>query len=144
MLFRSITEKDVSDQVDVLNETAISLSHQLESLNLEVANRMDEIIREKDFVNNVLNTAQAIILTQNFSQEIIMVNPYGCKLLGYQQHELQGMHFPVLLFQQQHDDDEASETLKALTDGKCEHLEFECDIRSKDNTTFNIVGNIQD
>jgi len=126
----------VGDEVDVLNETAIYLSHQLESLNLEIANRMEDIIREKNFVSNVLDTAQAIILTQNSNQQIVMVNSYGCRLMGYQQHELQGMSFSDLLSQQH---DKATETLEALVQGKCEHFEFESDVHSKDNSTLNIV-----
>ena len=83
----------IGDEVDVLNETAISLTLQLESLNLEIANRMDDVIRERNFVNNILDTAQAIILTQNSSQNITMVNSYGCTLMGYTQNELKGVNF---------------------------------------------------
>ena len=139
----------IGDEVDVLNETAISLSHQLEYLNLEIANRMEEIIREKNFVSNVLDTAKAIILTQNAQQNILMVNPYGCELMGYQQDELQGMIFTDLISQQQHE--QASAALNALAVGEFEHVEFESVINSKDNSTLNIVwqhsklkSNIQD
>ncbi|MEI7868111.1 MAG: EAL domain-containing protein [Candidatus Methylumidiphilus sp.] len=126
------------DEVDILNDTAISLSHQLETLNYEVASRIDEIIQERNFVNNVLDTAQAIILTQNANQEIIMVNPYGCKLMGYKQEELQGIIFTNLV-SHQIKRNQACEYLKALVDGNIDHFEFECDLQCKDNDTLNVV-----
>jgi diguanylate cyclase (GGDEF)-like protein/PAS domain S-box-containing protein len=127
-----------SDEVDVLNETAISLTDQLEALNREVANRMEEIIRERNFVNNVLETAQAIILTQNANQEILMINPYGCKLMGYRQDELQGMRFSNLITQQGKRN-LASEYLNDLVEGKRDHFEFECDLECKDHIILNLV-----
>lgn len=126
------------DEIDVLNATAISLTNQLETLNSEIANRMDEIIREKNFVNNVLDTAQAIILTQNINQNIIMVNSFGCKLIGYSQDEIQTMRFVDILIQP-HQCNEVSEHLKALASGKCEHFEYECDLMTKDNNKLNVV-----
>ncbi|MCX7111474.1 MAG: EAL domain-containing protein [Proteobacteria bacterium] len=127
-----------TDEVDVLNETAISLTHQLEALNLEVASRMEEIIREKNFVNNVLDTAQAIILTQNTNQDIIMINPYGSEIMGYTQDELQGFRFSDLLVQQ-NKQNQASQYLKEIADGICEHMEMECDIQCKNYNILNVV-----
>jgi len=127
-----------TDEVDVLNETAISLTHQLEALNLEVTSRMEEIIREKNFVNNVLDTAQAIILTQNTNHDIIMINPYGSKIMGYTQDELQGFRFFDLLVQQ-NKQNQASQYLKEIADGICDHIEIECDIQCKNYNILNVV-----
>ena len=127
-----------TDEVDVLNETAISLTHQLEALNQEVASRMEEIIREKNFVNNVLDTAQAIILTQNTNQDIIMINPYGSEIMGYTQDELQGFRFSDLLVQQ-NKQNQASQYLKEIADGICDHIEIECDIQCKNYNILNVV-----
>ena len=126
------------DEVDVLNETTISLTDQLETLNHEVASRMEEIIREKNFVNNVLDTAQAIILTQNDQQEIIMINPYGSKIMGYDQEELRGLHFSNLLLQKSNQNTYL-EYLKDIIKGNHEHIEIECDIQCKDNNILNVV-----
>lgn len=133
------------DEVDDLNDTAIALSHQLETLNGEVAKhtqnlseRMEEITRERNFVTNVLDTAQAIILTQNRQQEILMVNPYGQALMGYEPGELKGMLFFKLL-RQEEAGIEISEYLDELAEGKREHFELEADLECKDGGTLNIV-----
>ena len=128
----------IGDEVDVLNDTALSLTNQLETLNSEVANRMQEIIQERNFVNNILETAQALILTLNSNLEIIMVNPYGCKLLDYEQSDLQGLQFANLVLHE-FNHSLASECLQEIIDGSREHFEFECDIRTKNNQTLNIV-----
>jgi len=134
-----------SDEVDVLNETAIFLSHQLEALNDEVARRtedlserMEEITRERNFVTNVLDTAQVIILTQNRSHDILMVNSYGQKLTGYDAEELKGKRFFALL-KQQGQGTEVSEYLHELIEGKSEHFELESDLECKDKDVLNIV-----
>jgi len=134
-----------SDEVDVLNETAIFLSHQLEALNDEVAKRtedlserMEEITRERNFVTNVLDTAQVIILTQNRGHEILMVNSYGQKLTGYSSEELKGKPFFSLL-RQQGLGTEVSEYLNELIGGTREHFELESDLECKDQDMLNIV-----
>lgn len=133
------------DEVDDLNDTAIALSHQLEALNEEVAKRatdlsqrMEEITKEKNFVTNVLDTAQAVILTQNKNQEILMVNPYGQALLGYTSVELLGMPFCELLVQS-HTGTDLQGYLQDLAEGLSEHFEWEADLVSRDNNTLNIV-----
>ncbi|MGH8503071.1 MAG: cache domain-containing protein [Gammaproteobacteria bacterium] len=92
------------DEIDVLDEIAISLSHQLEGLNLEVqkrsqmlAERMHELARERDFVTNLLETAQVVILTQNNRGEVISLNKYGEALTFYQKGELKGVRFADLI-----------------------------------------------
>jgi diguanylate cyclase (GGDEF)-like protein/PAS domain S-box-containing protein len=134
----SRSKRMFGDEVDVLNETTISLTDQLESLNHEVASRMEEIIREKNFVNNVLDTAQAIILTQNENQEILMINPYGAKIMGFKQEELQGLHFSKLLLQQ-NKQNKNIDYIKDIITGLHEHIEFECDIQCKDENILNVV-----
>ena len=134
-----------NDEVDVLNETAIFLSHQLEALNAEVARRtqdlserMEEITREKNFVTNVLDTAQVIILTQNCEHDILMINPYGQKLTGYGLAELQGRRFFSLL-KHQGAGTEITAYLNELVEGKLEHFELEADIECKGQDLLNIV-----
>lgn len=126
------------DEVDDLNDTAITLSHRLEALNNEVARRMEEVTRERNFVTNVLDTAQAIILTQNSNYEILMVNPYGQALTGYGPEDLKGMSFFTLL-KHQGTGTEIAGHLNALAGGRREHFELESDLECKDNGTLNIV-----
>jgi len=133
------------DEVDDVNDTAIALSHQLEALNEEVAKRtadlserMGEITRERNFVTNVLDTAQAVILTQNGQQEILMVNPYGEALLGYSHDELKGIRFSRLLKENAVGIDICAH-LNELAEGKRAHLELESDLETKDGGIVNIV-----
>lgn len=133
------------DEVDILNDTAISLSYQLEALHIEVANRtrdlserMAESNRQRNFVTHLLDTAQAIILTQNRKNEILMINPYGQALTGFGLEELRGRPFVTLLGRE----GTVSETRRHLADlvaGTRKHVEEECDIHSKECDTLNIV-----
>ena len=133
------------DEVDVLNETTIALSHQLEALNKEVATRtwdlserMHEITCERNFVTHVLDSAQAIILTQDRNNEILMINPYGYSLTGYTKSELQGLPFLTLLARGSLSTG-VKELLAELVSGTREHFEVECDLRCKDDSIVNIV-----
>lgn len=133
------------DEVDVLNDTAIALSFQLEALNLEVANQtrnlseqMSEIARQRNFVTHMLETAQAIILTQDQNNKVLMVNPYGLMIIGYTMPELQGQPF-VNLLARETDIENTQNYLAELVIGEREHVEEECDLRSKHHDTLNIV-----
>lgn len=133
------------DEVDVLNDTAISLSRQLESLNTAVAKQtrdlseqMDEITQQRNFVTHVLETAQAIILTQDRNNRILMINPYGQTLTGYSSSELKGRSFVALLARKETADNIQSH-LADLVAGTRDHLEEECDIRCKDQGLLNVV-----
>jgi diguanylate cyclase (GGDEF)-like protein/PAS domain S-box-containing protein len=133
------------DEVDVLDDTAIALSYQLEALNSEVnkrtqdlSERMAELAQERDFITHILNPAQAIIVTQNSQNEILMLNRHGERLTGYTAGELHGRPFVSLL---------ADETLGPglmprladLGTGRRDHLEEEWDVRCKDGSTLNVV-----
>ncbi|MBI5451380.1 MAG: EAL domain-containing protein [Gammaproteobacteria bacterium] len=130
----------LDDEVDILNDTAISLSHQLEALEkagsdytLDLARRADEISRQKDFVTNLLDTAQAIIITQNSRGEITMINQYGEALLGYQSDELLGSPFANHISQT----DITSDAFKDIFDlvaGRRSHLNHELNMLCKDGT----------
>ncbi len=135
----------LKDEVDVLNDTAIALSFQLEALNLEVANQtrnlseqMSEITHQRNFVTHMLETAQAIILTQDQNNKVLMVNPYGLMLIGYTMPELHGQPF-VNLLARETDIESTRSYLAELVIGEREHVEEECDLRSKHHDTLNIV-----
>ncbi len=88
------------DEIDLLDETAVALADRLESLNGEVAQRADalaklvgELSKEKDFVTGLLDTAQAIIITQNRRGRIMMANGFAQKIFGYTHSEIIGIDF---------------------------------------------------
>jgi diguanylate cyclase (GGDEF)-like protein/PAS domain S-box-containing protein len=107
--FRSELRSDdqkrwMKDEIDMLDETAVALSHQLEKLEDQVADRtrilaskMDELSKERDFINNLLDIAQVIVITQKADGEILTLNAYGETLIQYTEKELQGMPFLHLL-----------------------------------------------
>ncbi len=135
----------VWDEVDVLNDMAIALSFQLETLNAEVANRtrdlserMKEITQQRNFVTHILETAQAIILTQDRNNQILMINPYGQAMTGYSLQELQGRPFIALLAEEANIDSVRNQLAELVT-GTREHVEEECNLRCKDHSTLDIV-----
>ena len=88
----------------MLDETAVALSYQLEKLEDQVADRtrilarkMDELSKERDFITNLLDIAQVIVITQNANGEIITLNAHGETLIQYTEKELQGKPFIELL-----------------------------------------------
>ena len=94
----------LKDEIDMLDETAVALSYQLEKLEDEVADRtrilagkMDELSKERDFITNLLDIAQVIVITQNVNGEILTLNAHGEMLIQYTEKELQGKSFIDLL-----------------------------------------------
>lgn len=92
------------DEIDRLDDSAIELSYQLETLEDEVAQRtttlaknMGELTRERDFVRGLLDTAQVIILTQDHQGRILLLNRHGESLLGYKHEEVVGKSFLSLI-----------------------------------------------
>lgn len=92
------------DEIDTLDDTAIALSYQLEELENRVtertqslSRRMDDLGKERDFIKNLLDTAQVVVLTQNSNGEILTLNKYATSLLQYDEHEIQGRAFESLI-----------------------------------------------
>ncbi|MGQ7261703.1 EAL domain-containing protein [Vreelandella sp. V005] len=90
----------ISDEIDVLERTTYELSHQLERLEGEVqergsqlAERIEELAKERDFVNGLLDTAQVFIVAQDSTGRISLVNEYTQLMLGIGESSLLGRHF---------------------------------------------------
>ena len=97
-------KRRLHDEIDLLHDESLALSHKLEKLEEKVAYRTrmlvqqrDELSKEKDFIENLLDTAQVIVLTQDADGKIVMTNTYGEMLTRYSEKELQGKHFMELL-----------------------------------------------
>ncbi|VAW84356.1 diguanylate cyclase/phosphodiesterase (GGDEF & EAL domains) with PAS/PAC sensor(s) [hydrothermal vent metagenome] len=99
--FKSNQRKHIfSDEIHQLDASAIKLSHQLQFLEtniksheIDLASKMEELRIERDFVNELLNTAQVIIITQNSKGKILLLNNYGQSLTGYSPPDLAKMRF---------------------------------------------------
>jgi diguanylate cyclase (GGDEF)-like protein/PAS domain S-box-containing protein len=126
------------DEVDVLNETAVTLSSQLETLHGELQARVEELGIERDFVTSVLETGQVIILTQTRQGVIRTANRHARVLSRYSGEELEGKSFAELVV----GDDAVHGPLGHFVDlvsGQLQHLEEERDLRSKDGENLNVV-----
>ncbi|EHJ92522.1 bifunctional diguanylate cyclase/phosphodiesterase [Vreelandella boliviensis] len=90
----------IPDEIDVLESTTLELSRQLETLEGEVqergnqlAERIEELAKERDFVNGLLDTAQVFIIAQDGTGRISLVNEYAQLMLGLNEASLLGRHF---------------------------------------------------
>ena len=84
------------DEIDVLEQTAITLSHHLEQLEQDVSDRTDalqrtllQVSKEKAFANSLFNHAQAIIVVSDSHGLIRTINQYGITLIGQSEYILQ-------------------------------------------------------
>jgi len=120
----SIKNRYFCDEIDHLSRTSQSLSHQLEFLTQEVEKREQnlkkhnsDLIVERNFVKGILDTAEALILTQDAHGRVLLCNSYAASLSGYSSEEIQKSYFLDL-----HDEDELrkplQETLKQLSKGE--------------------------
>ena len=103
-LTTSRRKRYLNDEIDLLYDASLTLSHRLEQLEEKIAYRTkmlveqrDALSKEKNFVEHLLDTAQVIILTQDVEGRIVMMNAFGERLTHYSESELQGKHFLALL-----------------------------------------------
>ncbi|MBZ0331155.1 EAL domain-containing protein [Halomonas sp. ANAO-440] len=88
------------DEIDVLEGTTLDLSNQLETLEREVgargaqlAERVAELARERDFVSSLLDTARVFIIIQDEHGRITLVNDYALTVMETQEDKLLGRLF---------------------------------------------------
>ena len=133
------------DEVDTLSEAAVLLSLQLEKLEQEVSTRTkmlieqkNELSRERDFVENLLDTAQAIVLTQNSEGRIMSLNAYGEMLMRYTESELQGESFLNILIPD-HESQDLPMRFKDVHSGQRMQLRHEAITHCKDGAKRHVV-----
>lgn len=133
------------DESDILNNTAIALSHQLEGLQVQLHRRAEqlqergrELEAERDFVTGLLNTAHALILTQDEDGNILMINRHGEWITGYTEDELVGGSFTNILPRNALLPD-LSHQLEDLIIGKRSELHHEADLVTKDGESLHIA-----
>lgn len=85
----------LTDEMDVLDQSTLDLSNKLESLEHEVVektlslkNLFNEVLREKEFATKLLNQAEAIIATITVDGRILSINQFGLTLTGKNKQEL--------------------------------------------------------
>jgi diguanylate cyclase (GGDEF)-like protein len=82
-------ERKINDEINLLSDSVFELSLQLEDLHIEIDNktqglldRTHDLAREQEFINGLLNTTQAVILTQDVKGQILMLNKKGEQLIN--------------------------------------------------------------
>lgn len=88
------------DELSTLEAAALTLASQLESLDMaarkqqdDLAKLVDTLSRERDFISGLLDTAQALILTQDRQGVIRMANHYVETLTGLTEQQLIGQDY---------------------------------------------------
>ncbi|WP_136253977.1 bifunctional diguanylate cyclase/phosphodiesterase [Onishia niordana] len=96
-------KRRLSDEIDLLDATALDLASQLEMLQSEVYSRgellnarVEELARERDFIESLLDTAHVLILTQDDQGRISLVNQYCQDTLGQPYEVILGQRFEAL------------------------------------------------
>lgn len=102
-VFQHIKHDAKLKEIGELQAASIQLSNVLEQLDDNVSQRTkmlhatnQELRGERDFVKNLLDTAQLIILTINDDFQVTMFNDYGEKITGFSEAEI--LHSDVARF----------------------------------------------
>jgi diguanylate cyclase (GGDEF)-like protein/PAS domain S-box-containing protein len=126
--------KLMRDETDILRSTALTLSTELEELQnqlekraSELEKRGNELERERDFVNQLFNTMQAMIIIQDEDGYIKQANQFAHALSGYKAETLYGSHFAKLLDPNE-DTDTVVQTIKRVCKGELNDFQHEAAI----------------
>lgn len=135
----------LKDEIDMLDEKTVALSYQLEKLEDQVTDRtrilarkMDELSNERDFITNLLDIAQVIVLTQNANGEILTLNAHGETLIQYTKKELQGKAFIELLVLE-NDLQDLPAHLEEVRSEQRDQLRHEANVLCKDRSVRHIL-----
>lgn len=84
------SHKFITDEIDVLDSAAhnllrtlTNLDHNIEQRNLNLIARSKELKNERNFISNILDTAQVIIIRLDQFGQTLSINKFGEKLTGY-------------------------------------------------------------
>ena len=124
----------INDEIDVLSGTVFDLSLQLENLQEQVENktrglveRTSELAKEKEFITGLLNTTQAIILTQDVDGRILMLNSKGLSLIDAESEGMIGKSFDDILVNYEAKREIVTK-LNEIRLGDRQHLQHEAEI----------------
>lgn len=125
------------DEINILSEATHNLITTLKGLDGEVEKRTKhlsektvELQKEKNFVSNILNTAQVIIMTLDENGNIISLNKYGENLIGLSSYANQDSKFTNLISDAL-DFDEIASAIINLSQNKTDNFNYECKIASE-------------
>lgn len=132
------------DEINVLDEATHNLIVTLKTLDDEVeartrnlSERTQELQKEKNFVSNILDAAQVIIMTINGNGKILTLNKYGENLTGIYDLHKNNKLFTDLIFEEV-DFEAISSAIDQLSQQQRITFRHECLMRSVDGTEFYI------
>ncbi|MDT8363166.1 MAG: EAL domain-containing protein [Nitrosomonas sp.] len=135
----------LNDEIDLLYDASLALSHRLEQLEEKIAYRTrmlveqrDALSDEKSFIEHLLDTVQVIILTQDIDGRIVMINAFGERLTHYSESELQGTHFLALMSLDNENRNLATHLLD-IQQGQRDQLRHEAVLLCKDHSKRHIA-----
>ncbi len=134
----------ISDEIDILHDTAQELTRQLDNY----ARKTDEHAREvetqrrviehdRDFVTGLLNTAPVMILTQDAQGRLTMANRHAERIVGYAEGDMIGRNFTDLIYSPERQDS-LERSLGALLAGEHVRLEHESGLLDRDGNFHTI------
>ncbi|MGH8559480.1 MAG: EAL domain-containing protein [Methylococcales bacterium] len=85
------------DEIDILYESALTLSDQLEENSVAIEKKTQELARERDFIHGLLTSAQVLVMTQTRHGVIRMANDFASQLAGYAPEQMNGRPFVDLI-----------------------------------------------
>ncbi len=85
------------DEIDLLYDTALTLSHQLEEADQALSAKNRELAQERDLMQGILDAAQVLVVTQNRHGIIQMANKFAAQITGFATVKLQGRRFVDLI-----------------------------------------------
>ncbi|MDO8938336.1 MAG: EAL domain-containing protein [Methylicorpusculum sp.] len=92
------------DEVDKLNDTVLTLALQLENLEhivrkntLQILEKSQELASERDSIQELVNSAPVIMLTQKVNGQILTINQEGVKVFGEEKNKVIGRLFDLYL-----------------------------------------------
>jgi diguanylate cyclase (GGDEF)-like protein/PAS domain S-box-containing protein len=138
---REIKHRFFTDETDVVLFSAQKLALQLKKYNHEVQSRTTDLenqknafLEEKQFIEVLINTAQAMIITLDENANISMINRYGHWLTGYRAKELVGKPLAQLFSDDEYQDIKSS--LQAVINGTLPHYNHHSQLHNKHGEIF--------
>ena len=130
-------QRTIYDETDIVRASAIRLAKRLRMLNDRISQRTQQLednaaklASEKAFIDTLLDTAQAVILTQDSAGNIRLVNHYAQWITGYSKQDLTGKPLTTILAEE--DNVDAVESiLGQIHSGVNSHGRHHTDLKTK-------------
>lgn len=134
-----------SDETDLLNVTAFKLSSELESLQDQLDKRAtqltlrgEELEKERDFVNQLLDTVHAIIIIQDEQGTIKLCNKFAVRISGFSAMEMRGKKFSALL-DDSSESDRITKRVASVVEGDMSEYQHEALLVTRDGEKLHLA-----